>query len=140
MNDEQIRWLTWGAIQLRPPGAPKWDEPGVIKAIRERCGSWELATAIEHVTAHARDPKAKTPFAMKGPAPHVEATKPTHSPPKPDDACPLHGGWLNSCGGCAADRLAGDAKPERVYPVPPGQGKAYADQIRAEISERKASK
>ncbi len=138
MNDEQIRWLTWGAIQLRPPGSPKWDEPGVIKAIRERCGSWELATAIEHVVAHARDPKAKTPFAMKGPAPHIEATKPTHSPPKPQDAGPVHGGHLNSCGGCASDRLAGTpTKPPRHDALDPSE---YINAMKADMTERKASK
>ena len=33
MTPDQIRWLTWGAIQHRPHGAPKWDEPGTAKAI-----------------------------------------------------------------------------------------------------------
>lgn len=66
MTPEQIQWLTWGAIQHRPKGAPKWDEPGTHKAITDHCGSWGLEIATEHVLAHARDEKARTPFAIKG--------------------------------------------------------------------------
>ena len=110
MTPDQIRWLTWGAIQHRPHGATKWDEPGTAKAIADHCRSWDLAVATEHVLAHARDPKARTPFAIKGPAPHTEAPKGTRYPAKAGTDCRLHPGeWAETCRACAADRLAGES-------------------------------
>ncbi len=87
MTPDQIRWLTWGAIQHRPSGSPKWDEPGTHKAITDHCVSWGLEVATEHVLAHARDAKARTPFAIKGPTPHTEPTKGAARPLKPAEAC-----------------------------------------------------
>lgn len=87
MTPEQIRWLTWGAIQHRPSGAPKWDEPGTAKAIADHCGTWGLDIATQHVLAHARDPKARTPFAIKGQPPHTEPSKTPARPLKPAEAC-----------------------------------------------------
>ncbi len=120
MTPAQLQWLTWGAIQHRPPGAPKWDEPGTAKAIADHCGSWGLAIATEHVLAHARDPKAKTPFVIKGPTPHTEPTKGIRQPAKAgENECRVHPGeYAGSCRACAADRLAGDesANPRRTKP------------------------
>ena len=96
MTPDQIRWLTWGAIQHRPHGAPRWDEPGTLKAIADHCGTWGLDVATEHVLAHARDPKAKTPFAIKGNPPHTEPVKSPPRPPKPDEACRTCGRALHA--------------------------------------------
>jgi hypothetical protein len=96
MTPDQIRWLTWGAIQHRPKGAPKWDEPGTAKAIADHCGTWGLEIATEHVLAHARDPKARTPFAIKGPQPHTEPEKGPPRPPKPSEACRTCGRALHA--------------------------------------------
>jgi hypothetical protein len=115
MTPEQIRWLTWGAVQHRPHGAPRWDEPGTHRAISEHCGTWGLEVATEHVLAHARDPKAKTPFAIKGSAPHHERA-PRQPAKAGGDECRMHPGeWAGSCRACAADRLAGDqsSRPQR---------------------------
>lgn len=87
MTPDQIRWLTWGAIQHRPHGAPKWDEPGTNKAITDHCGSWGLDIATDHVLAHARDPKARTPFAIKGNKPHTGPKAAPARPLRPDEAC-----------------------------------------------------
>lgn len=121
MTPDQIRWLTWGAIQHRPKGAPKWDEPGTAKAIADHCGSWGLEIATEHVLAHARDEKARTPFAIKGNRPHNEPTAgPRFPATKGEDECELHKGeWAGSCRACAADRLAKD--PEARTPERPTQ-------------------
>lgn len=119
MTPDQIRWLTWGAIQHRPHGAPKWDEPGTHKAIVDHCGSWGLEVATEHVLAHARDAKARTPFAIKGNKPNHEPGSGVRYPAtKGEDECELHKGeWAGSCRACAADRLAKD--PEARTPVRP---------------------
>ena len=116
MTPEQINWLTWGAVQHRPNGAPKWDEPGTHKAITDHCGPWGLEVATDHVLAHARDPKARTPFAIKGNPPHTE---PKHAPRQPAkagaDECRSHPGeWAVSCRSCAADRLAND-QPSPIH-------------------------
>lgn len=95
MTPDQIRWLTWGAIQHRPSGAPRWDEPGTQKAIADHCGTWGLEIATDHVLAHARDPKARTPFAIKGPTPHTEPSKQPARPPKPAECCRLCGRALH---------------------------------------------
>ena len=88
MTPEQLRWLTWGAIQHRPAGAPRWDEPGTAKAIADHCGTWTLEVATEHVLAHARDPKARTPFAIKGHAPSHDAQRAPRFPARRgDDLC-----------------------------------------------------
>jgi hypothetical protein len=117
MTPDEIRWLTWGAIQHRPRGARRWDEPGTAKAIADHCGSWALSIATEHVLAHARDPKAETPFVIKGNAPHTEPTRAVRQPAKPGgEECPMHPGeYAAACRSCAADRLAGDesTRPQR---------------------------
>lgn len=115
MTPEQIRWLTWGATQHRPHGAPKWDEPGTHKAITDHCRSWDFAAATQHVLAHARDPKARTPFAIKGNPPHTEPERSgTRWPAKAESECRVHPGeWAYTCRACASDLLAGDKPPTR---------------------------
>ena len=123
MTPDQIRWLTWGAMETRREthGCAPWDEPGTHKAIAELCGTWGLNAATEHVLAHARDPKARTPYATKGTAP--TATAPTHGAKYPakagsPDECRLHlGQYAATCSGCAADRLVGDPTPARSTPA-----------------------
>lgn len=121
MTPDQIRWLTWGAIQHRPTGAPRWDEPGTHKAIADHCGSWGLEIATEHVLAHARDPKARTPFAIKGNKPHNEPTSGPRFPAKAGEDCRYHPGeHAHACRACAADRLAGDRpEPRPTTTAPP---------------------
>ena len=81
MTPEQISWLTWGAVRQRPHGAPKWDEPGTRVLIEKHCGTWAFEVATEHVLAHARDPKARTPAAIRGAAPSSTTTgMPMRSP------------------------------------------------------------
>jgi hypothetical protein len=121
MTPDQIKWLTWGAIQHRPSGAPKWDEPGTHKAITDHCGSWGLDIATDHVLAHARDAKARTPFAIKGNKPHTDPSGGPRFPAGEGDECSFHRGeWATSCRSCAADRLAGDNPTGRpTTPAPP---------------------
>lgn len=139
MTPDEIKWLTWGALQVRPSGSTKWDATGTATIIAEHCGSWSLAMALEHVIAHARDPEAKTPGRIRQNwAPDTTPQKTPMKPPKPEDMCPVHGGWLNSCSGCAADKLAGDPTPDLDRHQTVSVAK-YADQIRAELSERKGA-
>lgn len=123
MTPDQINWLTWGAVQHRPSGAPKWDEPGTHKAITEHCGAWGIDVATQHVLAHARDAKARTPFAIKGNPPHTEPSKAARQPAKPGaDECRAHAGeWATSCRSCAADRLANDAPAPIHRQKPPAE-------------------
>lgn len=134
MTPDQIRWLTWGAIQHRPSGAPKWDEPGTHKAISDHCGTWGLEVATEHVLAHARDAKARTPFAIKGNKPHTEPTAGPRFPARAGvDECRYHRGeYEAACRACAADKLAGDEPPEPYAEVaPPEVVAAHVAELRA---------
>ncbi len=108
--------LTWIAVHTRDTthGCGAWDSAGTHKAVSEICGAWTYSTALDHVIAHARDPKARTPYAMKGTAP---SHTPTVRHPYPlragdPDECPRHKGQhRDHCGPCAADRLAGEPAP-----------------------------
>ncbi len=114
MTPDQIRWLTWGAIQHRPSGAPKWDELGTIKAITDHCGSWGIEIATEHVLAHARDRDARTPAAItRSFVPDTTPKRSTRFPARAGvDECRIHPGeHAGACRACAADSLAGD-RPE----------------------------
>lgn len=127
VNADEQRWLVWGAIAHRPTGAPRWDEPGTAKAIADVCGTWTLAVATEHVLAHARDPKAKTPFAIKGPMPHTQPQREHRHPAvagSPDECRHHPGEHADHCRSCAGDRLAGEpaTSARRGEGVPPPEG------------------
>lgn len=117
MTPDEVKWLTWGARRLRPHGAPKWDEPGTRAAIEKHCGSWDLSIATEHVLAHARDPKARTPAAIRGTAP--SSTTPERQPRFPakagaDDECRVHPGeWADSCRICRGPRVVDETPDDR---------------------------
>lgn len=120
MTPEQIRWLTWGAVQHRPHGSPKWDDAGTAKAITDHCGTWGLEVATDHVLAHARDPKARTPFVIKGNKPHNEPSGGPRFPAGKGDECRYHKGeYADACRACAADKLAGDTPIAPAAPTPP---------------------
>ena len=130
MTPDQINWLTWGAIQHRPHGAPKWDEAGTRALIERCCGSWSLDVATLHVLAHARDPKAKTPGVITGTAPSAEPQKTPRYPPKAADECATHPGeWLDACRICAGPKAAdGDEKPRPTERRPPSEAYQRARQ------------
>lgn len=134
MTPDQITWLTWGAIETRKEthGCGTWDHPGTRQAITQHCGTWGLAAATEHVLAHARDPKARTPFAIKGNAPHTTPERGIRYPAKAGspDECRTHAGeWADNCRACRAP-LAADETPDerRATPTGPVVGD-YAEQV-----------
>jgi hypothetical protein len=135
MTPDELKWLTWGAIQHRPHGAPRWDAAGTAKAIADHCGNWGLDVATAHVLAHARDPKAKTPFAIKGNAPSTPLERGTWRPPTSEEACRDHPGeHATHCRMHAADRKAG--VPHTPTPSDTSVT-THVDRLRAE--KRKAS-
>lgn len=118
MTPEQIRWLAWGATQHRPSGAQKWDEPGTVTAITSHCGSWGIDVATEHVLAHARDPKARTPAAItRSFTPDTTPQRSLRFPARAGvDECRIHPGeHASGCRACAADSLAGDRPEPRPH-------------------------
>lgn len=116
------------------PGAGKWHDNGLTVALDAMLG-WNLNTVIETVRAHASDPAAKTPGAMRrGFLPDtLPSGRPAAFPPKAGDACPDHpGGWRGTCSGCAADALTGETPPAR------GVAPSRIDTLRAAHTEATA--
>lgn len=111
LTHNQLQALTWHACETRrtTPDCGPWDAPGTHKAISEICGTWTYNTAHDHVTAHARDPKARTPYAMRGSRPNLEAASSHKYPMRAGDPneCRTHRGQhVDHCSGCAADQKA----------------------------------
>lgn len=109
LTDEQKRALTWLAVETRKTthGCGTWDQPGTHKAITDVCGSWSFGTALDHVVAHARDPKARTPYAMRGSKPNLEPATTARYPMRagdPDECRTHRGQHVDHCSGCAADQ------------------------------------
>lgn len=129
----QLQALTWHACETRrtTDGCGPWDPPGTHKAIQEICGTWTYNTAHDHVTAHARDPKARTPYAMRGTRPNLEAASSHKYPMRagdPDECRSHRGQHRDHCSGCAADKLVQHpSTPPRV--PPPGDTPPAAESI-----------
>lgn len=140
LTPDQLASLTWLACETRRTtyGCAAWDSPGTHQAISSICGSWAFTTAVDHVLAHARDPKARTPFAMKGTAPTLAPLDRHPHPLRAGDPeeCRIHiGQRVGHCRGCAADELVGDQpQPRRREGVPAPDG--WRDGIRAAMGGR----
>lgn len=110
LTTDQLANITWVLCETRRTtyGCAPWDSAGTRKAVSDIMGSWAYATALDHGLAHARDPKARTPFAMKGTAPTLA---PLDRHPHPlragdPDECRTHKGQhVSHCSGCSADDL-----------------------------------
>lgn len=113
-TDQDVRALEHLARRLREDtyGCKPWDAEGThVVFARELLGK-NLAYAIELVLHHACDPNAKTPAAITRKFTPDLPAPPTPGPPKATESCPRHpGSPAANCGGCNADRLAGDASP-----------------------------
>lgn len=124
VNDRDLSALEHLAYRIREEtyGCKPWDRQGTHVVFARELKGKHLATAIELVTTHAVDPEAKTPAAITRPFTPAPAATPRHThPPKRRDECPNHPGqYATSCGGCAADRLAGPGYDEaEPAPTPP---------------------
>ena len=107
--------LTYLATRLRDEthGCGKWDQNGTYSVIAELVGL-NLADTIRRVIAHALDPEARTPGAIKRPfVPKVPETPGARFPARAGiNECRYHPGeHATACRACAADTLAGD-RPE----------------------------
>ena len=119
LTADQLQALTWLACETRRTtiGAAEWDKPGTHKAITDICGTWGFVTAVDHVIAHARDSKARTPYAMRGTKPNPEPTNRRPHPLRANDPeeCRTHAGQhRDHCGPCASE-----AAPEPTYGIDP---------------------
>lgn len=115
--------LTYLATRLRDEthGCGKWDQNGTYAVISELVGM-NLAETIRRVVAHALDPEARTPGAIKRPfvPKTTEDPKGPRFPAKPGEECRYHPGeHAHACRACAADRLAKD--PEARTPERPAR-------------------
>ncbi len=137
-TDQDVRALEHIALRLRQDthGAGPWDPHGTHIAFADYLKGMHLPTAVELVLHHACDPEAKTPAAIKRPfRPELPKPDGRWEPPKRAEECDLHPGQrATNCGGCAADRLAGDETPvQRPRPVtePPAEYRAAREALHA---------
>lgn len=144
MTPDQLQALTWLACETRKEthGAAPWDKPGTHALIERHCGSWGFNLAVEHVLAHARDPKARTPAVIVGPMPHTTPERGHRHPVKAGspDECPTHQGQpTDNCSGCTADRLARTPGNPANHPDLDGlTGRELFAQVRQELDLRNA--
>lgn len=132
-TDRDLQALAYLATRHRPHGAPRWDQAGTYTIIASHCANWDVDVATSHVLAHARDPKALTPAAIRGrftPDNEPELTGPPR-PPRREQECRVHAGQhAHNCPGCAADNLVQHpSTPPRV--PPPGDTPPAAESIAA---------
>ena len=145
MTPDQIRSLTWTLCQIRDEthGCAPWDAPGTHKAVTEMFGSWGFSAALDHCLPHARDPKARTPYAMKGTPPR-DTTPERHVryPPKPEQECGLHiGEWADNCRTCHGPKVADDDGIAVTQPARVQAGHPYASEhVRAAREAARAAK
>lgn len=126
LTDARVQSLADLACASRPYGAPTWDPPGVVAAIRrlmER--GLGMQEVIDRVLAHAWDATAKTPGTILTPKsrkPLEESTHPFPVRSRGSDVaeCRLHIGLpAAACPACAADALVGDTTPPPTRQEPP---------------------
>lgn len=117
MSDAQVQMLAHLACSSRPPGARKWDEPGVVVPIRKLLErGFGIREVIDRVLAHAWDATANTPGTILTP----KSRQPVESNPTPYPVtraveCRKHPGEDPVlCRPCAIDERIGDSTP-----VPP---------------------
>lgn len=132
VTPEQAHMLASLAVACRPHGAPRWDEPGVVAAIRKVAHLY-LADVIRAAINAAEDRDLQTPGAIGNPqAPCWRDWVPmreTPTPPKVADACTVCGRHVDAC-------LCGvpSKRPARADACPPTEGfKAARDAIRGGV-------
>lgn len=118
VTDLDVSALVHLAYRIREDthGLKPWDRQGTHVIFTRELKGMHLPTAVEIVIRHASDPEAKTPAAIT--RPFLPAAPPAHrlrksGPPRKHEECPTHAGqYADNCGGCNADALAGDDRPE----------------------------
>jgi len=120
VTKDQAQMLAALAVACRPTGAPKWDEPGVIAAIKKHAGL-HLADVIHATIRAAEDRTAASPGVLGSTAAaHWRERTPereTFRPPRADEMCQTHGaGYIDTCPGCRADELAAEKVQPRRGP------------------------
>lgn len=124
---EQAAQLASLAAAMRPHGARRWDEPGIVAAIA-KVAHLALSDVAMAVTRAASDRTADNPGVISATTSihwREKAAERAHqTPPRRDEECPHHPGQrVANCGGCNADRLGGDQPPVRHHakpaPMPP---------------------
>lgn len=138
-TDRDAQALAYLARRLREEtfGCREWDDAGTYAVIKAELVGKQLAHAAETVLAHATDPEARTPGAIRRPFTPKPDGQPTRNhPPRRDEVCPAHPAYrADNCGGCAVDARAADdsddgpATPPRAWQ--PGDAHAGAQACRA---------
>lgn len=93
----QAQMIAALAIARRPLGAPRWDEAGVMAAIR-KIQAWTIGAVMDEVFLHADDPNAKTPGVIGSgyKPPREQHSRYGSLHPRADEACE-HGRYADTC-------------------------------------------
>lgn len=135
-NDQDVRALVYLASRLRNEthGCREWDAHGTAAVFARELTGKNLRIAVEEVLAHACDPEAKTPAAIKRPFKPEPVEAPKRIAPKRGECCSVHPGqYADNCGGCRADVLAGDDPARPAPPADPAHKAAALAAARAAL-------
>jgi hypothetical protein len=107
VTDQDIPWLVHGIKRLRSEthGAAQWDDAGIVAEVRKFIGQ-NFQITLERVFAHAADPEAKTPGALRRSFTPTTTRSTAAHPLKKDNQCLTCGQHLTLCPsiGCGEQR------------------------------------
>jgi hypothetical protein len=98
VTSEQAQMLTSLAVAIRPHGAPRWDAPGVMAAVK-KVAHLDLADVTRAVTRAAEDRDARTPAVIASLTSHHWRDRDRAAPPARE---PFNGSTF--CGTCGEPR------------------------------------
>lgn len=89
VTDQDLRCLTYLARRLRDDtqGCGPWDDAGTFSSFKTALANQNLLIATQRVLAHATDPEAKTPGAIKRPFTPEPNNTPARIPFDPRAVC-----------------------------------------------------
>lgn len=122
------------AIECRPHGAPQWDMPGTMTAVR-KVQHLELAEVAAACARAGADRTLRTPAAIGDTTSSAWRERFAEHGPTKARICAVHGTQYrgSACPSCRADELGADGPAPRARPrrgLEPGAAASAVDELR----------